>query len=148
MIGRLFGNKTADLVLLFLFRYKEVYAMQIAQELDIPVNMVQKQLERFDRGGVITSSFKGKRRIYSWNLHYPALRPLKQLLARLNACVADDPADGSHLSIEERVLLSRQMEEGAARLNPHERPVGFAKSFESYRAYESWRKKQKNPWFI
>ncbi|MFA4873710.1 MAG: hypothetical protein WC956_04520 [bacterium] len=148
MIGRLFGNRTADLVLLFLFRHGEAYALQIAQGLEIPVNMVQKQLERFERGGVIKSSLRGRRRIYGWNARYPALRPLKQLLARLNACVAEDPADGSHLSIEERVELSRALEEGAARLNPYERPEGFTKSFDSYKSYEAWRKKQKNPWLV
>ncbi|MFH0799398.1 MAG: winged helix-turn-helix domain-containing protein [Pseudomonadota bacterium] len=148
MIGRLFGNRTADLVLLFLARHGEVYATQIAEGLEIPVNMVQNQLERFERSGVIRSSLKGRRRIYGWNACYPALRPLKQLLARLNACVALDPADGSHLSIGERVELSRQLEEGAARLNPCKRPDGFTKSFESYESYEAWRKKQKNPWLI
>ncbi len=148
MIGRLFGNRTADLVLLFLFRYGEVYATQIAEELEIPVNMVQKQLERFERSGVIASSLKGRRRIYGWNTSYPAIRPLKRLLARLNACVAEDPADGGHLSIEERVELSRKLQERAARLNPCKRPEGFTKSFGSYESYEAWRKKQKNPWLI
>jgi DNA-binding transcriptional ArsR family regulator len=148
MVGRLFGNRTAELVLLFLARHGEAYATQIAQDLEIPVNMVQKQLERFERGGVITSSLRGRRRIYGWNRSYPALRPLKQLLARLNACVAEDPADGSHLSIAERVELSRELAEGAARLNPCRRPEGFARSFESYSSYEAWRKKQKNPWLV
>jgi hypothetical protein len=148
MNSRLFGNRTADLVLLFLFRHGEVYATQIAQELEIPVNMVQKQLERFERSGVIVSSLKERRRIYGWNAHYPALSPLKQLLARLNACVAEDPADGSHLSIKERIELSRALSEGTARLNPYKRPAGFAKSFDSYASYEAWRKKQKNPWLI
>lgn len=148
MIGRLFGNHTADLVLLFLARHGEVYATQIAGDLEIPVNMVQKQLERFERGGVLKSTLSGRRRMYGWNESYPALRPLKQLLARLGVCVASDPADGSHLSIEERLELARELKDGAARLNPYGRPKAFTKSFESYESYEAWRKKQKNPWLI
>lgn len=148
MLGPLFGNRTADLVLLFLARHGEVYASQIAQDLEIPVNMVQKQLERFERCGMIESVLQQRRRVYRWNARYPALRPLKKLLAQLNACIAEDPADGSHLSIKERVELSRQLEEGASRLNPVKRPKGFAKSFESYRSYEAWRKKQKSPWLV
>jgi len=148
MIGRLFGNRTADMVLLFLARHGEAWATQIAGDLEIPVNMVQKQLERFERGGVLKSSIEGRRRIYSWNAGYPALGPLKQLLARMGACIAEDPADGSHLSIEERLDLARKLKEGAARLNPYGRPKAFAKSFESFESYEAWRKKQKNPWLV
>lgn len=148
MTGRLFGNRTAELVLLFLARHGEVYATQIARELEIPVNMVQKQLERFELSGVFSSSLEGRRRVYTWNSRYPALRPLKKLLEQLNACAADDPADGSHLSLAERLELSRELAEGAARLSPCDRPEPFVKSFESYAAYEAWRKKQKNPWLL
>lgn len=148
MCGHLFGNRTADLILLFLARHGEIYATQIARDLDIPVNMVQKQLERFERVGVIESTLQGRRRIYSWNKRYPALRPLQKLLARMGACIAEDPADGGHLSIKERIELSRQLIEGAVCLNPYERQGGFTKSFDSYKSYETWRKKQKNPWIV
>ena len=148
MIGRLFGNRTADLVLLFLARHGEAWATQIAGDLEIPVNMVQKQLERFERGGVLESAPEGRRRMYRWNAGYPALGPLLKLLEQLGACVASDPADGSHLSIEERLDLARELKDGAARLNPYGRPKPFAKSFGSFESYEAWRKKQTNPWLI
>lgn len=144
----LFGSRTADLVLLFLSRHGEACASKISRELDIPVNMVQKQLERFERNGVIESVFRGRRRVYGWNARSPALRPLKQLLTRLNACGAEDAADGSHLSIQERLEAARKLNDQAARLTPHKRPKVFAKSFASYSSYEAWRKKQKNPWLI
>lgn len=148
MINRLFGSRTADLVLLFLARNGETYATRISQNLDIPVNMVQKQLERFEQSGVIVSCLRGRQRIYGWNERYPAIKPLLEFLKRLNACVAEDPADGSYLSIEERLDLARELKDGAERLNPYERPKAFTKSFESYASYETWRKKQKNPWLI
>lgn len=148
MIGRLFGSRTADLTLLFLARHGEAWATQIARNLDIPVNMVQKQLERFERGGVIISRPRGRQRVYGWNERYPALRALQKLLARLGACIAEDPADGSHLSIEERLDHSRALKDTASRLNPSARPKAFAESFESFEFYEAWRKKQKNPWLI
>lgn len=148
MIARLFGNRTADLVLLFLARNGEAYATRISQDLDIPVNMVQKQLDRFERGGVLASCLRGRQRIYGWNERYPALKPLLKLLEQLGACIAEDPADSSYLSIEERLALARELKDGAARLNPYERPKAFTKSFESYESYEAWRKKQKNPWLV
>ena len=148
MIARLFGSRTADIVLLFLARNGEAYATRIARDLDIPVNMVQKQLERFEQSGVIVSRLRGRRRVYGWNERYPALRPLQKLLERLGACIAEDPADGSYLSIEERLDLARELKDGAERLNPHARPKAFTKSFENYESYEAWRKKQKNPWLV
>jgi len=43
-----FGSQTAKKVLLFLANYQEGYAQEIADLYDIPINMVQNQLKKFE----------------------------------------------------------------------------------------------------
>lgn len=148
MIDPLFGSKTATVTLLFLQRHGEVYATQIASDLKIPLNMVQKQLERLTLGKVLVAKTSGRRKVYSWNPHYPLLGPLKRLLAQGNVIYKEDPADGTHLSVAERLAQAESLTQQAAKLNPIKSFKPFVKTFESDADYECWRKKQKNPWFI
>lgn len=147
MIEALFGSKTASLVLLFLERQGQVYATHLSKDLKISVNMVQKQLDRLTLGHVLVAKMVGRRKVYTWNLQYPLLGPLKRLLAQGNAVYKEDPADGTHLSVAERLALADSLTQQAMALNPYPfKP--FVHSFESDADYERWRKKQKNPWFI
>lgn len=146
MLQFIFGNKTAAKVLLFLERQRKVHAWSLAQELGIPLNMVQKQLERFEKAGVLHSRLEGRRKLYEWNPHSPFLPEIKLLLQKQAALI--DPADGSHLSLVERVIHGEELIREAERLNPHQRPIPFTKSFETYGAYERWKKRQTNPWLV
>lgn len=144
MFETLFGTRTAALTLLFLERHGEVWASQISIGLDIPINMIQKQLERFEKGGVIKSSFCGRRKMYRWNTSHPLHRILMMLLKR-GGLVQNDPADGTYLSAEERLLLAESLAREANRLHPLKHHKPFTKTFGSFRSYETWRKKQKDP---
>ena len=140
MLKTIVGNETAAEVLLFLGRRGELYATELAKGLEIPVNMVQKQLNRFEMGGLLKSEYRGKKKIYFWNKAHPLCRPLKDLLTRANAVEAEDPADGTRLIPEERIELSEGLWREAKKLAPrsaHRRP--FAKSFDSFKTYESQR---------
>ncbi len=44
--------------------------------------MAQRQLERFERAGALTSSLKGRTRLYRFNPRYPFLKELRSLLAK------------------------------------------------------------------
>lgn len=81
MFESLFGNATADKVLLFLARFGEGYPRQIAGNFAISLNMVQQQLEKLESAGILVSQLKGRTRIYQWNPRYPFR---KELLALLN----------------------------------------------------------------
>ena len=81
MFESLFGNTTADKVLLFLARFGEGYPRQIANNFSISLNMVQGQLEKLEAAGILVSQLKGRTRIYQWNPRYPFK---KELLALLN----------------------------------------------------------------
>jgi outer membrane protein OmpA-like peptidoglycan-associated protein len=107
MLEFLFGNKTAVQVLLYLEKRKGAYATEISQKLKIPLNMVQKQLERFERGGVLVSEYQHRRKIYSWNSHFPLHRELKKLLARASRQVQVPPAPRAPLE-ERKISLQRR----------------------------------------
>jgi hypothetical protein len=79
----IFGNASAEKVLLYLEQYDEGYATAIARTFDgLSLHMAQRQLERFERAGALSSTLKGRTRIYTWNPRYPFLKELRALLAR------------------------------------------------------------------
>lgn len=59
-----------------------------------------------------------------------------------------DPADGTHLSLRQRIALAEEIITLAEKLVRQKRYQPFVKSFDSLRAYEAWRKKQSNPWLV
>ncbi len=82
MLNVIFGSKTAENVLMYLFVYEEGYPTEISRLFSLPLSMVQKQLEKFEEGSILSSRLMGKVRIYQWNPRCPYLEELKKLLAR------------------------------------------------------------------
>lgn len=83
MLEGIFGNASAEKVLLYLEQYEEGYATAIARTFDgLSLNMAQRQLERLERAGALVSSLKGKTRLYTWNPRYPFRRELRALLRK------------------------------------------------------------------
>jgi len=76
----LFGGRAAAQVLLFIENYGEGYANQISKTFEMPLSEVQKQLKKFEQGGILVSRMVGPSRMYTWNPRDPALNGLKQLL--------------------------------------------------------------------
>lgn len=81
MLEALFGNKTAERVLLYLQNYEEGYAREIAETYGIRLNIVQNQLQKLERGGILVSRLVGRTRVYTWNPRYPFTGALRALLA-------------------------------------------------------------------
>jgi hypothetical protein len=78
-----FGNASAEKILLYLEQFEEGYATAIAGTFDdLSLNMAQRQLERFERAGALVSSLKGRTRLYTWNPRYPFRRELRALLRK------------------------------------------------------------------
>ena len=82
MLDKLFGSKTAERVLMYLFIYQEAYPTEISRMFSLSLNMIQKQLQKFEEGGILVSRLRGKVRIYQWNPRYPCLSEVKKLLAK------------------------------------------------------------------
>jgi hypothetical protein len=83
MLEGIFGNASAEKVLLYIEQYGEGYATAIARNFDgLSLHMAQRQLERFERSGALVSSHRGRTRIYSWNERYPFRTEIRALLAK------------------------------------------------------------------
>lgn len=82
MLEALFGNQTVEKVLFFLSVNDEGYSKEIADTFSISLNMVQKQLQRLEDGGVIVSQPKGRTRMFLWNPRFPFLKELQAFLNR------------------------------------------------------------------
>ena len=82
MLEPIFGNSTAEKVLLYLLVNRDGYARELAQRFELPVSVVQKQLQRLERGGVLVSQTRGKTRLFQLNPVYPFVAELEALLRR------------------------------------------------------------------
>jgi hypothetical protein len=84
MLEGLFGNKSAEKVMLSIFIHGELHASAIAQLHSTALDPIKKQLERFEEAGFLTSRMVGRSRLYKFNESNPLIAPLKQLLTIAN----------------------------------------------------------------
>jgi hypothetical protein len=80
MLKGIFGNETAERVLLHVFHYGEIHASAIAQDYGTALNPIKGQLDRFERAGILVSKLAGRSRIYAFNPKSPLLGPVRDLL--------------------------------------------------------------------
>lgn len=76
----LFGGKAAEAVLLSLFHQGETYGRAVARDFGVSLDGVQKQLDRFERSGVIVCKRQGRTLVYSWNPKSRLTSRLKDLI--------------------------------------------------------------------
>lgn len=81
MLEGIFGNKTAEKVLLHIFHYGESHASAIAQDFKVAKNPILHQLNRFERAGVLVSKESGRTRLYSFNKKSPLRKPVEELIS-------------------------------------------------------------------
>ncbi len=82
MLASLFGNETAEKVLLYLQNYGEGYAREIAAAYEIPLLSVQRQLQKLENGGILVSKALGRTRMFYFNPRNYFLPELKALLEK------------------------------------------------------------------
>ena len=82
MLASLFGSKTAERVLIFLSARDEGYAREMARFFETDLKSVQKQLDKLEAAGVLSSREVGRTRPYTFNPRYPFLAELKALLEK------------------------------------------------------------------
>ena len=82
MLEPLLGSTNAERVLVFILTRNEGYVREIARVLGGDPDSIQKQLAKFESGGVLVSRAAGKTRLYSFNPRYPFLKELKSLLEK------------------------------------------------------------------
>ena len=82
MLEGIFGNKTAEKVLLHIFHYGESHASGIAKDFSVAVNPVLQQLNRFEEAGVLVSKESGRSRVYSFNPKSPYNKPIQEIIEK------------------------------------------------------------------
>ena len=80
MLETVFGNKTAQLIFLRLFREEEVSAGQLANDFGIGIAAFQNQLEKFENAGLLVSRKIGPVRLFSFNPQSSYVDALKNLI--------------------------------------------------------------------
>lgn len=80
MLEVILGNQTASKMMLYLFHYGEAHASGMAKDMRIALSQVQKQLDKFELGGVLVSKKLGTTRIYEFNPKLGVVKKLKELI--------------------------------------------------------------------
>jgi len=80
MLEGVFGNKTAEKVLLHIFHYGESHASAISKDFRMSLNPIIQQLNRFELAGVLVSKETGRSRVYSFNPKSALFKPLKEMI--------------------------------------------------------------------
>jgi predicted transcriptional regulator len=80
MIDRLFGNKTAGLILLNIFHYEKIHASAISKNTFIALRPVLNQLQKFEEIGLLLSQEIGRSRLYFFNPKSPYSKPIKEIM--------------------------------------------------------------------
>lgn len=105
LLAGIFGGETAEKVLLYLQNYGTGYPRGISNTFEVPVSQIQRQLERFEREGVLASRLVGKTREYRWNPRYMFREELGELLAK---ALVSLPADYQRKYFRERTRPRRR----------------------------------------
>lgn len=82
MLEVLCGNKNVQRILIFLFVNGKCYGTQLSRSFQTALTPIQKALDRLEKGGLITSHYEGKTRLYQFNPAYPLLEELEPLLKK------------------------------------------------------------------
>jgi hypothetical protein len=76
----LVGTQTGERVLLHLFHYGEIHPSAIAKDFGTAVTPVRRQLDKFERAGLVVSKEIGRSRVFSFNPKSPVAAALQELV--------------------------------------------------------------------
>jgi hypothetical protein len=100
MLEPLLGSKSSEKVLIFIEALGEGYPREISRFFNISLDPIQKQMDKFELGGILVSFLKGRTRLYTFNPRYPFLKELKELLDKALTFYPEDE--------RERLLMNRR----------------------------------------
>jgi hypothetical protein len=82
MLQSLLGSDDAERVLLFLCDRDSGYGREIADFWGTSVSGIQRQLDKFEAGGIIQGKMVGRTRVYTWNPRWAFREELRFLLTK------------------------------------------------------------------
>lgn len=80
-LGEIFGSRAAEAALLHLFHHGESYGRAVSSDFGISLDSVQRQLEKFERAGILVAIRQGRTIVYSFNPRAKAAARLRDLVA-------------------------------------------------------------------
>lgn len=82
MLQHLFGSKSAERILLFLWVNERCYASQIQKACGCALTPLQYILRKFELAGILVASLQGRKKLYCLNSDYLVYTELKALLQK------------------------------------------------------------------
>jgi DNA-binding PadR family transcriptional regulator len=82
MLEPLIASKNIQTILLFLLVNGKCYGTELARTFGAALTPIQKALDRLENGGILTSYYEGKTRLYQFNPACLFLEELQQLLKK------------------------------------------------------------------
>lgn len=67
VLAEVFGSRAAEAALLHLYHHGETYGRAAAGDMEVSLLSIQRQLDKFERLGVLVSREVGRTRLYQWN---------------------------------------------------------------------------------
>lgn len=83
MFSAIFGNPTAEKVLLYIANYGEGHTRAIASTFDLSTSQVYQQLIRLEKDGILIAKQAGRTKVFSLNPRLAIRKPLLQLLEEI-----------------------------------------------------------------
>ncbi|MNJ96834.1 hypothetical protein D3C87_145670 [compost metagenome] len=83
MFAAIFGNSTAEKVLLYIANYGEGHTRAIANTFEISSSQVYQQLIRLEQDGILISKAVGRTKVFSFNPRLAIRKPLLALLEEI-----------------------------------------------------------------
>ena len=90
MLEPLLGSTNAERCLIFILAREQGYASEIARFFNTDLYGIQKQMDKFENGGVLVSSTAGRTRLYRFNPRYAFLNELQTLLNKALSFYSED----------------------------------------------------------
>lgn len=82
MLEAILGSLSSERVLVFILARKEGYAREICRFFETDLAPIQKQLDKLELAGVLSSRTAGRTRLYEFNPRYAFLKELQGLLEK------------------------------------------------------------------
>ncbi len=89
MFSALFGNSTAEKVLLYIANYGEGHTRAIATTFELSTSQVYQQLIRLEKEGILVTKQVGRTKTFMVNPRLAIKRPLMQLLEEILLLMSD-----------------------------------------------------------
>lgn len=81
VLADLFGSQASEAVLLHLHHYGETYGRAASRDFGVSLDSVQRQLDRFERTGVMVCRRQGRTLVYTWNSKSRISKRMQDLVA-------------------------------------------------------------------